>query len=75
MRSKTSCFNKTVFRKDLLRFAPVWGVYTLCVVVGIVLLIAWFIAKLIVNFIMKKQIKARLEESRQIRAAAAANLQ
>ena len=38
MRSKTSCFNKTVFRKDLLRFAPVWGVYTLCLVVGILLL-------------------------------------
>ena len=38
MRSKTSCFNKTVFRKNLLRFAPVWGVYTLCLVVGILLL-------------------------------------
>ena len=38
MRSRTSCFNKTVFRKNLLRFAPVWGVYTLCLVVGILLL-------------------------------------
>ncbi len=38
MRSKTSCFNKTVFRKNLLRFAPVWGVYTLCLVVGILLI-------------------------------------
>ena len=38
MRSKTSCFNKTVFRKNLLRFAPVWGVYTLCLVVGILIL-------------------------------------
>ncbi len=38
MRSGTSCFNKTVFRKNLLRFAPVWGVYTLCLVVGILLL-------------------------------------
>ena len=38
MRSKTSCFNKTVFRKNLLRFSPVWGVYTLCLVVGILLL-------------------------------------
>ena len=37
MRSRTSCFNKTVFRKNLLRFAPVWGVYTLCLVVGILL--------------------------------------
>ena len=38
MRSKTSCFNKTVFRKNLTRFAPVWGVYTLCLVVGILML-------------------------------------
>ena len=38
MRSKTSCFNKTVFRKNLLRFAPVWGGYTLCLVVGILIL-------------------------------------
>lgn len=43
--------------------------------VGIVMLIVWFISKFIVNFIMKKQIKARLDESRQIRAAAAAALQ
>lgn len=38
MRSKTSCFNRTVFRKNLMRFAPVWGVYTLCLVVGILLI-------------------------------------
>jgi len=38
MRSRTSCFNKTVFKKNLLRFAPVWGVYTLCLVVGILLI-------------------------------------
>ena len=38
MRSKTSCFNQTVFKKNLLRFAPVWGVYTLCLVVGILLI-------------------------------------
>ena len=38
MRSKTSCFNKTVFRKNLLRFSPVWGVYTLCLAVGILIL-------------------------------------
>jgi len=38
MQSKTSCFNKTVFRKNLLRFAPIWGVYTLCLVVGILLI-------------------------------------
>ena len=38
MRSRTSCFNKTVFRKDLMRFAPVWGTYTLSLVVGILIL-------------------------------------
>ena len=38
MRSKTSCFNQTVFRKNLTRFAPVWGGYTLCLVVGILIL-------------------------------------
>ena len=35
MRSKTSCFNKTIFRKNMTRFAPVWGVYALCLAVGI----------------------------------------
>ena len=29
MRSKTSFFNKTVFKKNLTRFAPVWVVYAL----------------------------------------------
>ena len=38
MRSRTSCFNKTVYRKNLTRFAPVWGVYALALVVGILLL-------------------------------------
>ena len=38
MRSKISCFNATVYRKNLARFAPVWGVYGLGLVVGILLL-------------------------------------
>ena len=38
MQSKTSFFNKTVFKKNLTRFAPVWGVYTLCLVLGVFLL-------------------------------------
>jgi len=37
MRSRTSFFNKTVFKKNLTRFAPVWGVYTLCLTLGILL--------------------------------------
>ena len=27
MKSKTSCFNKTIFRKNVTRFWPVWAVY------------------------------------------------
>ncbi len=27
MQSKTSCFNKTIFRKHITRFWPVWGAY------------------------------------------------
>ena len=38
MRLKTSCFNATVYRKNLTRFAPVWGVYGLSLVVGVLLL-------------------------------------
>lgn len=38
MRSKTFCFEKTIFRKDLTRFAPLWGLYLLCLVLGMILL-------------------------------------
>lgn len=38
MQSKTSFFNKTIFKKNLTRFAPVWVVYTLCLVLGVVLM-------------------------------------
>ena len=27
MKSKTSFFNATVFRKDITRFAPLWALY------------------------------------------------
>ena len=27
MQSKTSCFNKTLFRKHVTRFWPIWGAY------------------------------------------------
>ena len=29
MKLKTSWFNKTAFRKDILRYAPIWAVYTI----------------------------------------------
>lgn len=38
MLSKTSCFNKTVYKKDLSRFAPAWGVYLLCLILGMTLM-------------------------------------
>ena len=38
MQSKTSFFNQAVYKKNLARFAPVWGLYTLCLVMGVVLL-------------------------------------
>ncbi len=37
MRSKTSCCNAAVFKKNMTRFAPVWILYTLCLMVGVVL--------------------------------------
>lgn len=33
MKSRTSFFNTTVLRKDITRFAPVWGLYTIGLVV------------------------------------------
>lgn len=37
MLSKTSCF-KTALIKDLTRFAPAWGGYTLCLILGLLML-------------------------------------
>lgn len=39
MPSKTSFFNKTTFRKDLTRFFPLWGLYALCLLLGLVMLV------------------------------------
>lgn len=38
MKSKTSCFNTTIFKKNLTRFAPVMGLYTLCLILGMMML-------------------------------------
>ena len=35
MKSRTSFFDKTLLRKNLTRFAPVWGVYLLCLLIGL----------------------------------------
>ncbi len=40
MQSKTSFFNKTLYKKNLTRFAPLWGLYTLCLLFGVLLLSA-----------------------------------
>ena len=39
MKSRTSFFNPTAFKKDMLRFAPLWGLYTLCMVLGMMLMV------------------------------------
>ena len=39
MKSRTSCFNKTIFLKNLTRFAPAWGLYTVGALMGLVLLL------------------------------------
>lgn len=38
MKSRTSCFNATVFKKNLTRFAPAWGLYTVGLVMCLVLM-------------------------------------
>ena len=38
MKSKTSSCERTLFRKNLLRFAPFWGLYTLCLLLGLLVL-------------------------------------
>lgn len=39
MKSRTSFFNKTVFKKDITRFAPLWVLYTVCMILGMMLLV------------------------------------
>lgn len=38
MQSRISFFNKTVFKKNLTRFAPAWGLYTVCMFMGLFLM-------------------------------------
>ena len=38
MKSRTSFFNSTLFRKNLTRFAPLWMLYTLCLLLGMAVL-------------------------------------
>ena len=35
MKSRTSFFNRTLFRKNVTRFAPLWGIYLLCLLIGL----------------------------------------
>ena len=38
MKSRISYFNRTVFRKNLTRFAPAWVLYTICALMGLLML-------------------------------------
>lgn len=38
MKSRTSCFNGPAFRKNLSRFAPAWILYTVCLLLGLLML-------------------------------------
>ncbi len=38
MKSRISFFDATVFKKNTTRFAPVWGLYTLCLIMGMLLM-------------------------------------
>ncbi len=38
MQSKTSFFNKTLFLKNITRFAPIWGGYLLCLLLGLMMI-------------------------------------
>ena len=38
MKSKTSFFNGAAFKKDMTRFAPLWGGYILCLMLGLFLM-------------------------------------
>lgn len=51
MKSRISYFNPTIFKKNITRFAPVWGLYTVCLLMGLVLMADtnldyWFISNL-----------------------------
>jgi len=35
MKSRTSFCNKTLLRKNIARFAPLWGIYLLCLLIGL----------------------------------------
>lgn len=38
MKLRTSYFNKTIFKKDITRFAPAWGLYAICLLLGMLLM-------------------------------------
>ncbi len=39
MKSRISFFNGAAFRKDLTRFSPLWGLYILCLMLGLLLML------------------------------------
>lgn len=51
MKSRTSFFNKTIFLKNMTRFAPAWGLYTVGALMGLILLLdsgsRWMVSDLL----------------------------
>jgi len=47
MKSRISFFDKTLFRKNLTRFAPAWGLYIVCMLMGLLIMLdgnsAWWL--------------------------------
>ena len=39
MKSRTLSYKKTLFRKNITRFMPFWGLYTLCLLMGLAILV------------------------------------
>ena len=74
MRTQTSCFNLTALRKDLTRFAPLWGLYTLAMLCGLFIVNGesypggWYLAE---NFIALSQIMPLVNLGYAFLAAAA----
>ena len=74
MRTQTSCFNLTALRKDLTRFAPLWGLYTLAMLCVLFIVNGesypggWYLAE---NFIALSQIMPLVNLGYAFLAAAA----
>ena len=44
MQSGTSCFNKTIFKKNITHFWPIWGIYLVFLLYALGVIVAHFTA-------------------------------